>query len=61
MGAKPKWSAHADWSNQSGEGTAFSTTIPPWRNQSLGRMTTTRTAEGLADQQKHNKEENIDE
>ena len=31
LGAKPKWSAHADWSNLSGEESAAST-IPPWSN-----------------------------
>ena len=46
---KSKWSAHADWSNQSGDESAAST-IPPWRNQSLWRITTTRTVEGLSEQ-----------
>ena len=53
LGAKPKWRAHADWSNQSGEDSAVSTTIPPWRNQSHWRITTTQTVEGLAGQPKY--------
>ena len=50
LGAKPKWCAHADWSTQSGD---EASTIPPWRNQSLWLITTTKTVEGLADQPKY--------
>ena len=35
LGATPKWSAHAGWSNQCGEDSAVSTAVPPWRNRSL--------------------------
>ena len=51
LGAKPKWSAHADRSNLSGEESGIST-IPPWRSQSLWVITTTETVEGLSDQPK---------
>ena len=38
LGAKPKWSAHADWPNTSDESSA--TPIPPWRDKSRWRVTT---------------------
>ena len=37
LGAKPKWSAHADWLDMSDESSA--TPIPPWRDKSLWRIT----------------------
>ena len=51
LGAKLKWRAHTDWSNPSGDESAAST-VPHWRNQSLWRITTTKTVEGLSDQPK---------
>ena len=53
LSATPKLSAHAGTSNQGGGDTAVSTTIPPWRNRSLWRITTTNTVEGMADQPKY--------
>ena len=38
LGAKPQWSAHADWPNMSDESSA--TPIPPWRDKSRLRLTT---------------------
>ena len=49
LGAKPKWSAHADWPNMSEESSA--TPIPPWRDKLLWRITTTKTVEGLMSEQ----------
>ena len=49
LGAKPKWSAHADWPSMSGDGSS-TTTFPPWRDQSLWRITTTRTVDRLSEQ-----------
>ena len=49
LGAKPKWSAHADWPNMSGDSSA--TPTPPWRDKSLWRNTTTKTVEGLMSEQ----------
>ena len=50
LGAKHKWSAHADWSAKSDWSDDSSTTpIPPWRNKSLWRITT-QTVEGLSEQ-----------
>ena len=46
LGAKPKWCAHADWPCPLGEDPSASS-IPPWRDQSLWRITTTKTVEGL--------------
>ena len=47
--AKPKWSAHAHWPSMSGD--EFSATpIPPWRDKSHWRITTTKT-EGLMSEQ----------
>ena len=43
--AEPTWSAHADWPNVSGDESS-TTPIPPWRNQSIWRITTTKTVEG---------------
>ena len=40
LGAKPKWSAHADWPNLSEDSSA--TPIPPWRDKSLWRITRQR-------------------
>ena len=37
LGAKPEWSAHADWPCMSGDGSS-TTPIPPWRDQSLWRI-----------------------
>ena len=51
LDAKPRWSVHADWSNMSDDESSTST-IPPWRNQSLCRITTTKTFEGLSEQPK---------
>ena len=51
LGVKPKWNAHADWSDMSGDESSAST-IPPWRKQSLWRITTTETVEGLSEQPK---------
>ena len=51
LGATFKWSAHADWWNQGGDGSVAST-IRPWRNQSLWRITNTKRAEELVDQPK---------
>ena len=48
--AKPKWSAHADWPNFSEDSSA--TPIPPWRDKSLWRTTTTKTVEGLMSETK---------
>ena len=45
LGAKPKWSAHADWPNLSED--SSTTPIPPWSDKSLWRITTTKTVEGL--------------
>ena len=45
LGAKPNWCAHADWPNMSGD-ESFTTTMPPWRDHTLWRITTTRTVEG---------------
>ena len=47
--AQPKWSAHVEWSNPSGEESAASILLP-WRDQSLWRITTTKTIEGLSGQ-----------
>ena len=33
LGARPKWSAHADWPNMSED--SSTTPIPPWRDKSL--------------------------
>ena len=41
--AKPKWSAHADWPDLSED--SSTTPIPPWRDKSLWRITTTKTVE----------------
>ena len=49
LGAKPNWSAHADWPNMSGD-ESFTTTMPPLRDHTLWRITTTRTVEGLSEQ-----------
>ena len=49
LGAKPKWSAHADWPNLSED--SFTTPIPPSRDKSLWRITTTKTVEGLMSEQ----------
>ena len=49
LGAKPKWSAHADWPNLSEDSSA--TPIPPWRDKSLWRIITTKTVEGLLSEQ----------
>ena len=46
LGAKPKWSAHADWPSMSGDESS-ATPIPPWRDKSLWRIITTKTVEGL--------------
>ena len=48
-GAKPKWSANVDWPNMSEDSSA--TPIPPWRDKSLWRITTTKTVEGLMSEQ----------
>ena len=50
LGVNPKWSANADWSNQSGDEIS---TIPSWRNQSSWRITTTKTVERLSEQPKY--------
>ena len=49
LGAKPKLSAHIAWPNMSEESSA--TPIPPWRDKSLWRITTTKTVEGLMSEQ----------
>ena len=46
LGAKPKWSAHADGPCMSGDESS-TTPDPPWRDKSLWRITTTKTMEGL--------------
>ena len=51
LGATPKWCAHADWPIQWSEDSP-TWTIPPWRDQSLWRITTTKTVEGLSEQPK---------
>ena len=51
LGAKPKLCAHDDWPSMSG-GEFFTTTVPPWRNQSPWRITTTKAVGGLSDQPK---------
>ena len=40
LGAKPKWSAHADWPCTSGDESS-TTPISPWRDKSVWRITTT--------------------
>ena len=51
FGAKPKWSAHhADWPSLSGDQSS-APPIPPWRDESLWRITTTKTVEGLMSEQ----------
>ena len=49
LGAKPKWSAHADWPDLSKDSSTRA--IPPWKNKSLWRITTTQTVEGLLSEQ----------
>ena len=49
FGAIPKWGAHFDWPSMRGDETS-TTTIPPWRHQSLWRIIGTRTVEGLSEQ-----------
>ena len=49
LGAKPKWSAHADWPDLSED--SSTTPTPPWRDKSLGRITTKKTVEGLMSEQ----------
>ena len=49
LGAKPNSCAHADWPKMSGD-ESFTTTMPPWRDHTLWRITTTRTVEGLSEQ-----------
>ena len=46
LGAKPKWSAHADLPYL-GNDESSTTPIPPWRDKSLWLITTTRTVGGL--------------
>ena len=46
LGAKPEWSAHAEWPSMSGDESS-ATPFPPWRDKSLWRITTTKTVEGL--------------
>ena len=48
---KPMWSAHAELSNPSGEESAASI-LPSWRDQSLWRITTTKTVERLSGEPK---------
>ena len=53
LGAKPKWSAHADWPDLSED--SSTTPNPPWRDKSLWRITTTKTVKGqLSDQAQPN-------
>ena len=49
LGAKPKWSAHADLPKLSED--SSTTPIPPWRDKSLWRITTTKTVGGLLSDQ----------
>ena len=49
LGAKPKWSAHADWPDLSED--SSTTPNPPWRDKSLWRIITTQTVEGLLSDQ----------
>ena len=56
LGVKSKWCAHladwsdhADWSHTSEESSALP--IPPWRDKSLWRITTTKIVEGLMSEQ----------
>ena len=49
LGAKPNWCAHADWPKMSGDESS-TTTMPPLRDHTLWRITTTRTVEGLSEQ-----------
>ena len=49
LSAKPNWCAHADWPKMSGDESS-TTTMPPLRDHTLWRITTTRTVEGLSEQ-----------
>ena len=49
LGAKTKWSAHADWPDLSED--SSTTPIPPWRDKSIWRITTTKTVAGLLSDQ----------
>ena len=53
-GAKPKWSAHADWSAYEWSimiDESSTTPVPPSRDKSLWRITTTKTVEALMSEQ----------
>ena len=52
LGAKPKWAAHADHPSLASGETPL-TPIPPWRDRSLWRITTTNTVEGMMSKMVH--------
>ena len=58
LGAKPEWSAHADWPNLSED--PSTTTIPPWRDKSLWRITTTWLLGLMSEQPSRGVEQNFE-